>query len=526
MKSYQNHLKDTKSFGEKLNVSYKPTMRSSAVFPLIVKKNKIDSIYTFMGYWLRKRNITVVTALLTVRDSNGRKIALKNYEINSTRSFVFRGSHLIKDIVKKSDDFKGSLEIEIFSAVDMVFPFPAITFAFEGINGLTFVHTCGRIYNDLDDMEANEDIAVPETGFDVLMKKNFQPFFSFINGPIEIKSLPYELEFIDEFGKTQTYRRKLKHIPPFGLAWINIFKDEKEKKKFKGEKLTVKIKHKFKGFFPRFVAGNVYNNFSDISLTHTYYDTSLDKTKSAVYKNPDKEKYFDSVISMPFDKNFEKVELAIYPNFVKSKCVLSFELFNQKGILLSSSDKKITIADGKNKLMYVPLIDLFKPFKNEISSGMIRVIIDGKGTVPTRIKFGLNISNSVNGVSLPSNICFNAKVPNEKIVKKTGTFKWCTMFDGLNQKIYLHNTSFVKNGAGKAEINLEICRESDDEKLKWKINLEQNGSAELVSDKNIEIRDFLNGDIGWLSAQCSNPFITGYYITDFNKGVIGADHLY
>ena len=33
---------------------------------------------------------------------------------------------------------------------------------------------------------------------------------------------------------------------------------------------------------------------------------------------------------MPFDKKFEKIELAIYPNFVKSKCVLSFELFNEK----------------------------------------------------------------------------------------------------------------------------------------------------------------------------------------------------
>ena len=65
----------------------------------------------------------------------------------------------------------------------MVFPFPAITFAFEGINGLTFVHTCGRIYNDLDDMEANEDIAVPETGFDVILKKNFQPFFFIYKWP-------------------------------------------------------------------------------------------------------------------------------------------------------------------------------------------------------------------------------------------------------------------------------------------------------------------------------------------------------
>ena len=127
MKSYQSHLKDTKSFGEKISVNYKPTMRSSAVFPLIVKKNKIDSIYTFMGYWLRKRNISIVTALLTVRDSAGNKVAIKNFEINSTRSFAFKGSYLIKDISKTSGDFKGSLEIEIFSAVDMVFPFPAIT---------------------------------------------------------------------------------------------------------------------------------------------------------------------------------------------------------------------------------------------------------------------------------------------------------------------------------------------------------------------------------------------------------------
>ncbi len=526
MKSYQSHLKDTKSFGEKTSVNYKPTMRSSAVFPLIVKKNKIDSIYTFMGYWLRKRNISIVTALLTVRDSAGNKVAIKNFEINSTRSFAFKGSYLIKDISKTSGDFKGSLEIEIFSAVDMVFPFPAITFAFESINGLTFVHTCGRIYNDFDDMRSNDGMTVPETGFDVLLKKNFQPFFSFVNGPIEINSVPYELEFIDEYGKKQIHKRKLKHVPPFGLAWVNIFKNEKERKKFKGEKLTVKIKHKFKGFFPRFVAGNVYNNFSDISLTHTYYDTSLDQTKSAIYKNPDKKKYFDSVISVPFDKNFEGVELAIYPNFVKSPCELSFEFYDEKGVLLKDSDKKVKIADGKNKLMYIPLVSLFKNIKSKINSGMIRVIVDGKGTVPTRIKFGLNISKSSKGVNLPSNICFNAIVPNEKIVKKNGTFRWCAMFNGSNQKIFLHNTSFIKNGAGSAEVQLELCRQSDDKKLQWKINLAQNGSTEIIKGKSEEIINFLKGDIGWLSAQCSNPFITGYYVTDFDKGVIGADHLY
>ena len=116
MKSYKNHLKDTKSFGEEKNLDYKPTMRSSAVFPLIIRSKKIDTIYTFMGYWLRKRNISLVTAVLTARDLNGEKVNVKTYEINSTKSYVFKGSELINK-TNKVKNFTGSVEIEIFSAL-------------------------------------------------------------------------------------------------------------------------------------------------------------------------------------------------------------------------------------------------------------------------------------------------------------------------------------------------------------------------------------------------------------------------
>ena len=46
-------------------------MRSSAIFPLLLRKKKIESIYTFMGYWLKKRNISLVTAIFTIRDDLG-----------------------------------------------------------------------------------------------------------------------------------------------------------------------------------------------------------------------------------------------------------------------------------------------------------------------------------------------------------------------------------------------------------------------------------------------------------------------
>jgi hypothetical protein len=74
MKSYKKHLVSTKSYGETLDKDYRPVMRSSAAFPLIHKPGRIKSIYTFMGYWLRKRNINLVTVLATIRTDDGKKL--------------------------------------------------------------------------------------------------------------------------------------------------------------------------------------------------------------------------------------------------------------------------------------------------------------------------------------------------------------------------------------------------------------------------------------------------------------------
>ena len=157
---------------------------------------------------------------------------------------------------------------------------------------------------------------------------------------------------------------------------------------------------------------------------------------------------------------------------------------------------------------------------------MIKIIIDGRGKVPTRMKFGLNLIKEKNKLNLPSNVCFNAKIPNKNIINKKSTFRWCALFDPNNQSIYLHNTSFIKTGFGNSDVEIEICRESDDSKIKFKKVIKQNGTIEVVSDRNEEISNFLSNEIGWITFSCSNPFVTGYYVTDFKKGVVGADHLY
>ena len=524
MKSYQKHLIDTKSFGENLPLNYRPTMRSSAIFPLIIRKNKIESIYTFMGYWLRKRNIKVVTALITVRDDLGKKINVLSYEINSTKTFVLRSKDFFLDIPQY---FNGSLEIEIFSAVDMVFPYPAITFALKGLNGITFVHSSGRVYNDFEDLNSNNEATVSETGFDIFLGKSYRPFFSFVNGPYKIVNTSFIIELIDQNNNSLVQNRNIKNIPPYGLALIDIFDENSKIYKFTGEKITAKIKHNFKGFFPRFICGNIYKNYSDISLTHSYYDNSPLNDSSSIHFNPCKEEFYDSVVSFPFDyNNFDEIELAIYPIFSKSPTTLSFEIFDLDGNILEISKTKIKISDGNDKLTYVPMSTIFENLKKNIRRGMVRVIIDGNGKVPSRMKFGLNISSAKNNNNLSSNVCFNASPPNKNLLKKTGTFKWCPIFSSSSQKIYLHNTSFIKKGFGDAKLQIEICREKDDEKLSWKTILKENCTLEIMHKRSGEVSNFLNNSIGWVTIQSSIPFITGYYITDFNKGVVGADHLF
>jgi hypothetical protein len=523
MKSYKNHLIDTSSFGEQKKIDYRPVMRSSAIFPLILRKGKIESFYTFMGYWLRKRKISLVTALFTLRDSTGKKINVMSYEVNSTKSYVVRANDLFLNVPEK---FDGSVEIEIFSAIDMAFPYPAITFGIKGLNGTTYVHTCGRIYNDFDDLNSNNEISVPETGFDILLGKKYKPFFCFVNGPVEIANASYDLEFIDQKNQKKISKRIIKKIPPFGLAWLNIFDDSINFDSFSDEKISVKIKHSFSGFFPRFVAGNVFDDFSDVSLTHTYYDNSFDNSNYSKFKNPSINKYHDSSIAVPYDKKFNDIELAIYPNFSEAPSILTFELYDASGKLEKVSERKITIADGATKLTYVSLFKIFSEVKSDFTIGMVKIIVNGNGTVPSRIKFGLNLIKPKGSVNLPSNICFNANVPNEKLIKKPGTFKWCPILSAKYQKVYIHNSGFVKKDFGTSKISIELSREIDNKKIAWSINIPENGTIEIIKNNSEKIDSFLNGSIGWIALDCSSPFICGYYVNDYDGGVVGADHLF
>ena len=97
MKSYYSHLSSRKEFGEKIDNTRKPVLRSSAVFPVIKNKNYTTKI-NFLGYWLIKRNIPEVHLLITLREQSGDIILRKSEIISSVQAFSIKLNDLLIEL--------------------------------------------------------------------------------------------------------------------------------------------------------------------------------------------------------------------------------------------------------------------------------------------------------------------------------------------------------------------------------------------------------------------------------------------
>ncbi len=525
MKSYKDHLVSTNSSNNYL--LRKPVFRSSAVFPVLYNKKLNTNIY-FLGYWLIKRNIKEVNILVTIRNKSGTIIKRFNKLVNQVKSYSVNLKNEISN--NKTTSFIGSIELEVFSTQDMVFPYPAFVINFDGVNSSSVVHSCGRIYNDQDDFKVNNQILVPETGFDITDKKKFNPFFSFVNGNEELKNSEIILDLVNYLGKEKTKKIKFKRIKPYETLFVD-FLNKNDRDFFKNKKGTVRINHKFRSFFPRFLAGSLSRDKNDSSITHTYYDLSKKSDKTQYWKNPNSSKYYDSAIAVPiFNKKNLKTELAIYPNFSKIKFDLNLEVYNKKGVEVGKIFKFFKIDDKFKKPSYLNLNNLLKINRINLNKGedyFCRLYTSSKREILSRLKFGLNIGNNNNlSNSIESNICFNAQVPVKAIHEKKGTFKWGLLKNRNNSQILLSNIGFIKGTFKSANISLKFWNEFDNKFLIKKICIPDRGNYFFSLNKNKKIKNFLKNNTGWVTVQSDNPFVNGWYLDISKNGSVGADHLF
>lgn len=227
MRTYTDHYKSINL----LRKEERPILRSSAIFPFFVNKD-LDTRILFLGYWFLKRNIKEILITITIRLEKGEIINRENFNIDSVKAFCIS----IKKKLKKKNIFitanlKGSIEIEVFSTKNLVYPYPAFVVNYDSRKSSTFTHTCGRIFNDIDDYKKTLKFLPPETGFDILPNVSTNPFFSFVNGNIFLKNQKINLEIFCNNKKIIKKKIFIKKINPYETKFV-FFLNNNEKKKF------------------------------------------------------------------------------------------------------------------------------------------------------------------------------------------------------------------------------------------------------------------------------------------------------
>jgi hypothetical protein len=525
MRSYYAHLETTapQSSGP---IAPKPVFRSSAIFPAF-KRKAISTRLLFLGYWMLKRSIQQLSAVVSLRLSDGRLLARSNMTIDKAKCYRIELDDLLHQCNWPFEQlFDGSIEIEFYSAVGLVFPYPAVVVNYYGPQFSSVVHTAQRTYNDYDDMIKNSETSVPESGFNIFADEFREPFIGLINGPINIDSGTIDFEFLNHGGDLLAYHSNLGRIAPYEA--LALFPDrEVDLREFLGGQAGFcRTRFNVKGIFPRLLIGNWLRNEEGISVTHTYYDCSSAISETD-YWTPSNSDYYPASLMVPVScigKHFTNI--TFYPIYSPSEIEIGVEFYGQKGNLLGTAKHATVIKSPGNQIVHLPLkqiLDELGISRKELLAARIIPYTLGKSRMPARVKLGLDLGIAES--NMPCNICTNLQPYNPKFDGKGRSFKWAPILaDQKEAKLWLMNSTPKHTLMEEASLEVTFFREKDEEQLKRTLTLPPQGfyCIDLISDK--ELQGFFDGAIGWCTVVTNNPYLTTYYFTESPQGAVGGDH--
>lgn len=524
MKSYKKHLISTKSIGEKIDLKRRPIYRGSAIFTVFSKRN-LDTRILFMGYWIVKNNISELGLLITLRSQQGAIIHRKADEITTTSAREINIRDLLKEAEHFDEDFIGSIELEIFSSRDLVFPYPAFVVNYYNGNGSSMVHTTGRIYNDIEDLRHNEEFLVKECGFDIFPGVDYDPFFTFVNGWSEYKETPLKIEIITGKGAVYVGEINIGETKPLETKLIKI-KDFIPIDDLLNKQVgTIKIGHSLTGFFPRFIAGNFSKSTGALSITHTYYDNSDNTSDSAYWSNENSHIIHDASVFVPlFIEDNWYTQLKIYPIYSPSNHTIDIEFFDQSGRIIKTLENFKSIAEEFSEFIEVDfgeLVDQLGLPNTEIKGAKLIKKWKDLSRIPTRLKYGLNLGKLNTKFDLPTNICFGSQISDIRIIEKTGTFKWFPLLNQGGSIGVIENSSFVKNYNKYANVQVTYYG-GESEVIKENYKIPPHGQVRLEMSE--ELRDFSGGRAIWVTVKSDTPFVKAWYFEFNESGIMGGDH--
>lgn len=524
MRSYYAHLDTVKTAAEGA-ISPRPTFRSSAIFP-VMQSQGISSRILFLGYWILKRHIREIAAVISLRDSKGTLMARETMLITEAKTFSVELGEALKKCGWREENFTGSMEIEFFSTQNLFFPYPAVVINYYGPQFSTVVHTAQRVYNDFDDMQKNNQTQVPESGFNIYADEQREPFFGLINGSMPVRNALMHMQFINKDQAILQYDLELGDLNPYETRVIYPAQHCGLHDFLGGKPGAGKIQFNVNWIFPRLLVGNIHHDIPAVTITHTYYDCTEAKNSSDYWRTAEPGWHVASLMVPAFVKSNHFTNIYFYPIYSPSRLSIDIELYNEAGTLLGSKSNVLTVISpcmGFHKIEIAALCnELSLPPNQNYAARLIARPLDNS-PVPARIKIGLDIGKEIS--ETPCNICTNLQPFNPSLEGKPSSFRWTPFLaDQAVATVWIMNSSPAVHYQRSAELTLTFFHEKDTQTLVRSITLPPNGFKVLSIRDDEELKSFFDGRVGWMTATTSNPYTTTYYFAETPAGVVGGDH--
>jgi len=526
MRNYYAHL-ETFEPPKNAAIAPRPILRSSAIFP-VMQRQGISSRLLFMGYWILKRNIKEIAAVITLRNVKGEILSRTNELIQEAKTYRVELADALERAQRSRDaDFEGSLEIEFFSTQNLVFPFPAVVINYYGPCFSTVVHTAQRIYNDFEDMNRNSQSEVPESGFNCYADEEREPFVGLINGAPAVENSRLEMLFVNSLQEALKCTAELGRLAPYETKFIYPGRLCDLKTFLKGEQGAGKLRFHVNGIFPRLLVGNIHHAIPAVTLTHTYYDCSGAQS-DLDYWRPEEAGWHPAALMVPGAlANDRFTNIYFYPIYSPSKVAIDGEIYNHEGVLLGVKHDLLTIDTSQVEFHQIAVRALCSKLgigsEQDYAVRLIARPLAGS-RLPSRIKIGLDLGMN-RAKNTPCNICTNLQPFNPSLESKPTSFRWAPILaDQPASSLWMVNSSPAISYTRSAEFKLTFFHESDAKTLIRQIHLPPHGFHVLQINEDQELTAFFAGKVGWVTVVADTPYCGIYYFDANTSGVIGGDH--
>jgi len=513
--SYQEVIQfENAQRGSYINLDYRPVFRASAIFFVLITKN-INTFISFLNYWREKNNNNSVSALITIRDDNGKKILREFFLL---QDFVYQFD--MRKMIESVESFIGSCEIELFSNQDLKFSFPAVDAYYESPEGISYVHSNQRVFNDIEDLDRNSKMNNWQSAFDIYVNDQYSGYLSVINGPRLVKDSKAALAIFNINGERFDATVDLGDLTPYATRFI-LFRDIPKVKEFlKNEVGFCKVNIETFGIFMRIACGNLANDESRMAVTHSFYDcTAQPEYFDASTINPNELACF-----MPL-RLVDEVELDVifYPIFSPSSLSFSLDCFSSDGSCRASINNFAKMAGAGSQMRRINLRTLLREHNITPENNLYCLRIDeASGKIPMRLPFGMNFRKGALGVNISHSIWMNAAYGSKKrsylwgaLVAKKGASNW----------LLIAHLSKVKNIIEEAEVTVKIfakdgpiIEKSYHTKNQTGLNLK---AEDLLSKNNYQPK---HNEILWYTVESACPNLLANQIHIDPSGFVGGCH--